>query len=329
MKHHLLSGTVAALALAVVAMPAMGQSIHTGSAAGAYFNNFGPAVQNVIGASPSREVRDANILPGGSPLFFEHTLANSAGTVANMAAVRANPLDLGLGQLDLVAQNSDGLRVVSTGAVECLFVVSNNETVVSANQLSPRTPFGLPPEASGSAATFMALSPFSEMRNVRHFDSAMAAVEAVKNGDVVAAGFVQLPDTTNDLFEAASDLYFAGVVNRQMLRTQVDGVDVYQGTPDVMVSPGSGWQVVGFGRSAQTVTTSCTPVVIFGTDPALLEGDERLDQELLFETLEAAADAGLLIPNTSDWRSMFASLAERREQMQDSVMEFIDEHVHN
>ncbi len=326
MRKSIFTTTILA-SIALTTGAASAQSIHTGGTAGAYFNDFGPAVQAVIGANPSREVRDANILPGGSPLFFEHGLENSAGTVANIAAVRANPLDLGLGQLDLVAQDSEGFRVINTGASECLFVVSNNEAITSATNLSPRLPFGLPAQGSGSAATFQALSPFSEMRNVQHFDSAMAAVEAVKSGDVVAAGFVQMPDTTNALFEAAKDLHYAGVVNRQMLRMQVDDVNVYEGTPDVTVSPGSALQMIGLGSSAKSVTTSCTPVVIFGTDPTLLEGNDRLDQEELMTTLEAAASAGLLIPDTGDWRSLFASLAERREQAQDRVMQFVDEQM--
>lgn len=320
--------TSLALALTFGAGPLFAQQIHTGSDAGAYFNNICPAAQNVISSSPSQEALDANgVLPGGSPLFFEHTCATSGGTVDNLAQVRANPLDLGVGQLDLVAQDSDGLFVVGTGVSECLYVVSENEAVASASQLNPRMPFGLPGEGSGSAATFLQHEPFSSLRRVTHYDSALDAIEAVKTGDVAAAGFIQIPDTTNAVFEAAADLYFAGVVNRSMLRQTVGDTRVYEGTPNIRVSPGSWTQIFGAGNEAQTVTTSCTPVVLFGQHPDTLTGMDQTDMTDLMEGLQRAAAANLLVPDTGDWRSLFADLAERRRTAAEQVEDFITENV--
>lgn len=322
--------TSLALALLGSTAPLWAQSIHTGSDAGAYYNNICPAAQDVISSSPSQEALDADgVLPGGSPLFFEHTCATSGGTVDNLAKVRDNPGDLGVGQLDLVAQDSEGLFVINTGVSECLFVVSNNEAVASASNLNPRMPFGLPGEGSGSAATFMQHEPFASMRNITNFDSALAAIEAVNKGDVAAAGFIQIPDTTNTVFEAAADLYFAGVVNRGMLRQTVGDTRVYEGTPNVQVSPGSWTQIFGAGDEAQTVTTACTPVVIFGQHPDILTGMDKTDMADLMGGLQRAAAANLLVPDTGDWRSLFADLAERRRSAAQDVEDFITENVSN
>jgi hypothetical protein len=319
-----------ALALSVSGGSLFAQQIHTGSDAGAYFNNICPAALDVIGSSPSDEaLNTGGVLPGGSPLFFEHSCATSGGTVDNLAKVRANPGDLGVGQLDLVAQDADGLFVVNTGVSECLYVVSNNEAVASASQLNPRMPFGLPSKNSGSAATFLQHEPFSSLRRVTHYDSAIDAVNAVNNGDVAAAGFIQIPDTTNAVFEAAADLHFAGVVNRSMLRQTVGDTRVYEGTPNVQVSPGSWTQIFGAGDEAQTVTTSCTPVVIFGQHPDTLTGMDQTDMADLMGGLQRAATANLLVPDTGDWRSLFANLADRRRSAAKQVEDFITKNVSN
>lgn len=322
--------TTLTLALLGGTAPLLAQQIHTGSDAGAYFNDICPAAVDVISSSPSQEALDADgVLPGGSPLFFEHMCATSGGTVDNLAKVRANPRDLGVGQLDLVAQDSDGLFVVNTGVSECLYVVSNNEAIASASQLSARMPFGLPGEGSGSAATFLQHEPFSSLRRVNHYDSALDAINAVKSGDEAAAGFIQIPDTTNTVFEAAADLHFAGVVNRSMLRQTVGDTRVYEGTPGVRVSPGSWTQIFGAGDEAQTVTTSCTPVVLFGQHPDTMSGIDQTDQQDLMAGLQRAAEANLLVPNTGDWRSLFADLAERRRNAASEVEAFITENVSN
>lgn len=319
--------TLAAVSLAAIAgfgLSAQAQQIHTGSNEGSYFSKVCPAVVNIIGAEPSEDVVDAGVLPIG-PLFFEHSCQTSGGTVDNLAKVRANPADLGIGQFDVLAEEADGLFVIPTGVSECLYVVTSNDSIVTAGNLSPRTPFALPGEKSGSTATFMGLEPFSSMRNVEYYPSPLAAIEAVDSGQLPAAGFVQIPDTTNDVFEAAKDLNFIGVISRQMLRRQVNGVAVYEGTPNVSVVAGSALQIIGLGSKAQEITTACTPVVVFGVHPDMLEGNAKLDQLDLMTALQSAAAAGLLIPDTGDWRSLFGRLAEARENALDGALDKLEE----
>ncbi len=300
------------------------QSIWTGSDSGSYFGKVCPSITNVIGRTPNDEVIAAGFLEDGQPLFFDHVCQVSGGTIDNMAKVRQNPMDLGIGQFDQLAGDAEGLFVIPTGVSECLYVVTKDENMVSTANLAPRTPFGLPGESSGSTATFMDLEPFNSMRRITNFPSAKAAVDAVDAGTVMAAGFVQIPDTTNSVFEAAEDLNFVGVISRSMLRTKVNGVSVYEGTPSVAVRAGSAWQTIGLGAEAQSITTACTPVVVFGTDPAMLEGADRIDQQDLMVALQNAANAGLLIPDTGDWRAIFGSLAESRREFLEGAIDLLE-----
>lgn len=309
MQKTTILGLAAGLTLGATGF-ASAQSIHCGSKEGAYTTKVCPAIMDVL---------------RGDPLYFEHAITTSVGTPANIDAVRANPLDLGVGQMNILASNADGLFVVKTGVLECLYVVTSDDELVTATNLSPRLPFGLPPQGSGTTATFMSMSPFSEMRNVTYYESALDAVNAVKNNTVHAAGFVQIPDTSNAVFKAAANLRFVGVINRSMLREQVNGVPLYEGTPNIMVRPGSAWQIIGIGDAAQSITTACTPVVVFGTDPAKLTGTEQLDQQDLVTALEVASKAGKLIPDTGDWRSMFSTLAEGRANLLDAAMQKLED----
>lgn len=330
---YMAAGLAALTISASIASAQDGPTIFTGGTGGAYFNDFGPTVADILGDSPSDEVRESGIL--GDPdnpelVFINYTLTNTDGTGDNKERVKAAPsLNLGVGQFNEVATDADGLWFVDTGAKECLFGVSSNNSITSASNLNPRVPFGLPGAKSGSASTFMRLEPFASMRNVKNFESTKAMLRGVAAGEVPAGGFVQLPDTTNPNFEAAAHLHFFGVINRRMLREKVNGISVYTGVPDILVSPGSGWQVVGLGDAAKKVTTACTPVVIFGTDPSLLTGYDAEDMALIRDTLKKAANEGLLIPDTGDWRSMFADMAERVASGQSAIETFLNEQVAN
>lgn len=272
----------AALALGMSASPVLAQSIHAGSSAGSYTNDFCPQVEKSLRAE-----------------FFEHTCTTSAGSGENVQRVLANPGDVALGQFDVVAaaadENPGKLHMVNPGiGMECLYAVTSDRNVDRLSGLSPRMPVALPPELSGSTATFKFLQTLDEglaqLRNVTYQDSAMAAVEAVANGNAALAFFVQFPNTRNEIFQKINDndnLRFVPVINRQILRREVSGMTVYQ-PQEVVVTPAS---LMGrfTGRAPEPLITTCMPVVLFTGDPALFpEGsNERQDQLDIIERLAA------------------------------------------
>lgn len=331
MRKLSLTLALAALVGAPAAFAQEAPTIYTGGDKGAYFKNFGPTIAQILGQNPGEELVESGIY--GTPpelVFINYTLTNTQGTGENQQQVRANSgLNLGLGQLNLVAGDSEGLWFVDTGARECLFGISQGDTLTSAAALNRRVPFALPGELSGTTATFTSLEPFNAMRTIVNHDSTAATIAAVVNGDQPAGGFIQLPDTTNPNFTAAADLNFFGIINRDMLRQQVNGINVWFGVPDITVSPGSWTQILGSGDTAKTVTTGCTPVVVFGTDPALLTGHDAEDMTIIRDTLTAAAKAGLLVPDTGDWREMFAAMADSVQNGTAAVEAFLSEQMSN
>lgn len=311
-----LAGIVASTALAHA------QSIHTGGPNGAYFNSFGPAILNVIG-DPSDEVIESGILSEGA-LYFEHTLANSAGTTANIQSCRENPKDLCLGQADLVAQH-DGFIVIPTGAKECLFAVTKEEGFDVIQKAGRRIPFSVPSPQSGSFATFQVVTEVlgQEFARVTHYETTSDAVNAVITDQTKIAFFVQLPDTGNPVFEQAyeNDLRFIPIVSRALRRYEVNGITPYSIQPNVRVTPG------GIITSPQIITTTCTDVVVFFQDPVVagLEGNDLLDMQELQAGLEAAAAAGLLIPDTGTWRDLFGNMAQFTSETVDGAINVLEQ----
>jgi hypothetical protein len=273
-----------------LASSAMAQSIHSGAATGSYAQDFCPQVERSLAEQ-----------------YFEHKCVTSQGSGDNAAKVLANPVDVGLGQFDVVAviaeENPGRLAFVDPGmGLECLYAVTSDPNITSLRGLPPRMPVALPPEASGSSATFRYLQTLDEslerMRSINYYPSAMDAVQAVAKREAGLAFFVQFPNTENPVFQAINEanLRFIPVVNRQILRREVGGVQVYQ-PREVTVTPSS---LLGrlSGRSGQSVVTSCTPVVLFTGDPQFFpEGSEqRQDQLDVLAQLQKTAP-----PTRSDW----------------------------
>lgn len=299
-----------ALALATAGgAPALAQNIHAGSASGSYTNAFCPQVQ----ATLKKE-------------YFEHVCATSQGTGDNVEKVLANPKDVGLGQFDIVAaravEQPDKLTVVNPNlGLECLYAVTSDDSVDSLKGLSKRMPVALPPQKSGSTATFQYLQSLDEnlnsLRNITYHDSALKAVEAVIGGDAALAFFVQFPDTNNKVFETINDanLKFVPVINRQILRREVSGYRVYE-PQEVVVTPAG---LLGrlTGKKPTTVDTTCTPVVLFtGAPQQLPEGVEREDQQEVIKLL-----AQVPRPEAGDWKDIFKNAVAIGKDKVNELME--------
>lgn len=292
----------------LVANPVLAQSIHAGSATGSYTNDFCPKVEEALRAQ-----------------YFEHQCVTSEGSGDNVQKVLANPGDAALGQFDVVAATADEnpghLAMVDPGiGLECLYAVTSDANVEGLRGLSPRMPVALPSQRSGSTATFQYLQSLdeslSQMRNITYHDSAMAAVQSVIDGNAALAFFVQFPNTKNPVFQAINDagLKFVPVINRQILRREVAGQQVYQ-PQEVVVTPAG---LLGrlTGREPEKIVTTCMPVVLFTGDPALFpEGSvERQDQQDLVTQLTATQP-----PSGGDWadilRNAVSVSRERVESM--------------
>lgn len=301
------SGITLGLAFAATASA---QSIHAGSAAGSYTNDFCPQVEQALRAE-----------------FFEHTCAISQGSGDNAAKVLATPTDVGIGQMDVIADVADAnpgqLAVVDPGVgLECLYAVTSQRNITSLSGLSPRMPVALPSELSGSTATFRFLQTLDDqlagMRNISYHPGALDAVQAVVDGDAALAFFVQFPNTRNEVFTTINDadLTFVPVVNRQILRREVDGIQVYQ-PREVEVTPAG---LLGrlTGRSADTLLTTCTPVVLFtGAADLFPEGSvEREDQAALIGQL-----AAVQAPTGGDWTDILRNAVDAGRERLDALLE--------
>ena len=296
--------------LSLMTQSALAQSIHAGSSAGSYTNDFCPQVEKALRLE-----------------YFEHQCTTSEGSGDNVAKVLATPTDIGLGQFDVVAAASDAnpgqLAVVDPGiGLECLYAVTSEERVENLRGLSPRMPVALPPERSGSSETFRYLQTLDEslegMRNITYHDSALAAVQSVAQGDAALAFFVQFPNTRNPVFEAINDaeLKFVPVINRPILRREVAGQSVYQ-PQEVVVTPAG---LLGrlTGREPDKIVTTCMPVVLFTGDPELFpEGSaERQDQQIIVQQL-AATEA----PTGGDWTDIFRNAVSVSRDRVESLLD--------
>jgi len=301
---------IALLGLLIAAVPASSQVIHAGSAAGSYTNDFCPQVRSAIAAE-----------------FFEHSCATSEGSSDNANKVMANPHDIGIGQLDVIAaiaeQNPGQLAIVDPGlGLECLYAVTSQPNVTALRGLSPRMPVALPSALSGSAATFGFLQELDEqlraLRNITHHAGPLEAVQAVVAGDAALAFFVQFPNTSNPVFEAinTAGLSFVPVVNRQILRREVAGIQVYQ-PREITVTP-TGLMGRLTGREPTKLLTTCTPVVLFTGDASRFEAgtDAHDDQVALIAQLAKTQP-----PSSGNWTDILRNAVQVSRERLESFLE--------
>lgn len=293
----------------VGAAPALAQNIHAGSASGSYTNDFCPQVQETL----KKE-------------YFEHACVVSEGTGDNVDKVLANPMDVGIGQFDVVAvraiEEPGKLAIVNPDmGFECLYAVTSDQSINSLKGLSARMPIALPSAKSGSTATFQFLQTLdeglAELRRITNYGSALEAVEAVVKGDAALAFFVQFPNTKNQVFKTINDaeLKFVPVINRQILRHEVAGYSVYE--PQVVTVTPAGLLGGLIGKGATQIDTTCTPVVLFTGNPEQIpEGVKRKDQEDVVKLL-----AQVPRPSKGDWKDIFKNAVKISKDKYDSLIE--------
>ncbi|SDE98946.1 hypothetical protein [Rhodospira trueperi] len=294
----------AALALAGFAGPAAAAGpelpIHTASDAGSYHTKLCPPL--------AQHIKD-------NQQFLSPACTPSAGSAENYGLVQQTPGALGLAQFDVIAnllaaepeEATPPVSIVErTGVRECLFAVSNAETPLTFKDIREAAAvaaFHLPPEGSGSAATFafmQSLHPddLGAAFSVTHEADTMEMLRAVAQADQTVVGlFVQFPDLSSKAFEYINKagLQVIGVGSRAMSTARVADQRVYT-VQEVATSEG------GWFSSAETARTMCTEVVIIAANPEAVSdvgAGKRL--ALMTKALDGFDMAEIAAADDRDW----------------------------
>ena len=279
------------MALAAVSMGLLGLAgtafatqINTGGKKGAYHGQFCPALKTALDKA-----------------HFKYDCKTSKGSMENLARVKENPTQIGFSQFDVFAleytkqaYSRPFTAIRSDVARECIFLVTKNPELENFGQVSAKAgelSFILPPIGSGSAATFDFLRQIDPdglglAQNVTHAGSTEEALEKALSEDGKAVSlFVQFPDPGNSRFKTINKLegHFVPVIDRTVLRQQIDGEKVYF-AQETEVSNPKLW------KSGEKVVTACTPLVLFTGDPKQMPvGQAQQDQEDLINTIRAVS----------------------------------------
>tara|TARA_R110000868_G_scaffold9620_1_gene47492 strand:+ start:8077 stop:9087 length:1011 start_codon:yes stop_codon:yes gene_type:complete len=295
MKNFLLATVFAAVAVSSASAQngnPGAKAINTGGAAGAYHNTFCPPLPLVL----------------ANAYFQGYSCTPSAGTVENIARVMRQPTNLGFVQFDVFAreaaakpQEFQKLTVVRTDiACEGLWMVTKNPDLDFGRvlALSRRIKFVLPPQASGSAASFnylRSIDPEGLGRapdsNITYLADATSVINHVANSQDGEVGFfVQFADPRNTNIKLMVDqkLRVLPVISREILRAQVGETPVYQAQTFRLAEGG----MFGIGGAAQTATTTCTQVaVITGSPDAYADRNSQDDaREMIQKVREIPRD---------------------------------------
>lgn len=302
-KRSLLFATVLVLTGTATATA---DTIHTGSEKGSYHNVFCPQVQSAI----KKE-------------YFNHKCGTSGGTADNIEKVKAKPTDVGIGQMDLLADETE-LEIINANiGMECMYAVTSDSSIDSLSGLSSRIPLVLPGEGSGSQKSFERLQSLDEglasLRNVSNASSAFEAVQKVVSGEAAMAFFVQFPDTRNEVFKLINEnkLTFVPVISRNILRQEANGLRLYEAL-EVNVTP-QGLLSMIKREDAPTIQTSCTSIALFTGKADGLEGNAKSDQEAMI-----AALAKTQRPEKDGWKDMFENAKSMGQGAIDDVLKRFD-----
>jgi hypothetical protein len=295
---------LAGLAIALMSSSAMadGGNIWTGGKDGAYNSTFCPPLPNALADKD----------------FPNYRCATSGGTLDNIQKVLTKPTDLGFVQLDVYAREQqdhpeykDKLTIIRKDiACEGLWMVTKRQVQNFGDILGGRkTPFVLPPEVSGSAASFkfvQSIDPdgLARAKNIRYVDSAKAVIETVAASQDRAVGFfVQWADPRNDNIKLMQEreLNVVPVYSREILGAKIDGQDLYS-VQSYSLTEG------GWVASAKQATTACTPVAIITGNPAAQKDRDAVDdQKLMIKTMQDIPSDKLL-PKDSRLASLMKSV---------------------
>src|SRR5262249_38185565 len=147
-------------------------------------------------------------------------------------------------------------------------------------------PFILPPDGSGSAATFktlMQLDPngIGRAKNISYANDVSSMLDQVAAGNGVGL-FVQFADPSNAIIRKVVDLKLevVPVISKEVVRAKIGDETPYQ-VQEFTFSE------AGLFSSAVTHKTACTPVVIItGNPPALPQVDQN-DQAEMVKTIQS------------------------------------------
>ncbi len=279
-QSYLIAGLAALLVFAATAVASANQ-INTGGRTGAYFGRFCPELQAALKQSA-----------------FDYECVTSQGSRENLQRVVADPTQIGFSQLDVYALENtilgdEGLfETIRTDlGRECLFMITKNpeiKTLGEVSALADGLRFILPPEKSGSAATFEFLQQvdpdgLGRATSVRYAASTDEAIEAALSANDAVTLFVQFPDPENARFKLIEKLggHAIPVLSRAILRQEVGGEKIYFAQETEIANPK--WL-----STSPKVITACTPIVLFtGKSARIEDATARKDHEDLIRTIRA------------------------------------------
>jgi hypothetical protein len=291
-------------ALAAPSLPAAASQINTGAGGGVYAASLCPVL--------SQQLKLAQ---------FDYRCTPSAGTHENMERVLTNPRQLGYGQLDVFALESQqmsasaALTLVRQDDVrECLFAATRNKDIANWGELAAyagRLRFILPPPNSGSAGTFQFLRSIDgdglgKVKGVTYAASVEEAIREALSADDTATLFVEFADPEAGSFREVGKLggHIVPVIDRAILRQEVAGRKVYFAQETQV-------EEAQWTKSGKKVVTACTPLVVFTGAPDRVQGEQaRKDHEDLIRTV-TALKAGSLLPE----ESLFQRLMKRTKEL--------------
>lgn len=302
--------TLAALSATAIAGPAIATDINTGDAAGAYHSTFCPRLEG--------ELKQAR---------FPHTCKTSLGTAENIKRVLADPKQIGFGQLDILALegvltgNAPPITVMRRDdARECLFAVTRNKEIQSYGHLAANAAklrFILPPDGSGSAATFKYLKSIDtdglgRAAQITHAKDTDEAIRQALAADDTVTLFVQFPDPDNARFKLVADQggHFVPVIDRTILRPQIGNEKIYFAQETQVAN-------AKWSRAGVKVVTACTPMAIFtGSPERVSDAKAQQDQKDLIATVRAIKPDTMVPPE-----GLFARFWKRTMELSGATTE--------
>lgn len=301
--HAIATAAIAGLVMTALPAAALADQINTGGESGAYHSRFCPQLSDSLAKSQ-----------------FDYACKTSEGSRDNIQRVIKKPREIGYAQFDIYALEKtmlggDGLfeTLRTDMGRECLFMVTKNKDIEHYGQVAAMAEdlrFILPPEASGSAATFEFLQQIDpnglgRAADITYATSTDDALEQALSATDTVTLFVQFPNPDNARFAMIQDMegHAVPVIDRNILRQRIDNRKIYF-AQETEVSNAS-WL-----SSGATVVTSCTPIVLFTGAPSMIDdATARQDHEDLISTVRAI-DAEALQPEEGFFKRIWKRTKE-------------------
>lgn len=305
MTYTVAGALCASVALvAATSTPAAALQINTGGQTGAYFDRFCPELKGELDKSA-----------------FNYTCEQTEGSRENLRRVTEDPTQIGYAQFDVYALEKEMLggdtlltELRTDLGRECVFMVTSNRELKNFGEISTLASafrFVLPPERSGSAATFEFLrhidpDGLGTAIDIEYAASTDAALDAALNNPDVITLFVQFPDPNNARFEAINKGggVFIPVLDRNILRQRI-GDDKLYFAQEVEV------EKARFTRAREKMVTACTPMVVFtGANNRVSDDTAREDHQDMIDTVRR-----LPIENLQPKEGFFSSIWHRTKEL--------------